>query len=295
MKMVEKLQTTELASTSKQVKFSPKNDAINIMVYEYLKHHKMFYTSSVFASECLSIQQSSTEYLDNCEWKDILNSLGVTIPEDCDNVRAINDGKTCLLNWVVDTFGKKSSKTYENKSCQCTDNCSKTLMLNAQSQTVDIDEKILNTQFVQTLPTVSLVETQTDEDFLAFQRMSTGGLNEEIANLKKKLEKSQSTLKLCQLKLQESEDKIDYLLNHKNDPVISEDNALSKIQPPPLLTHPNMRKRVVCQKRIREAFNFLNRLDGRLQFLDQKYQSVTAQKHSYDNLRFLPDSSISQT
>nr|CAH0112604.1 unnamed protein product [Daphnia galeata] len=108
MKMVEKLQTTELASTSKQVKFSPKNDAINIMVYEYLKHHKMFYTSSVFASECLSIQQSSTEYLDNCEWKDILNSLGVTIPEDCDNVRAINDGKTCLLNWVVDTFGKKS-------------------------------------------------------------------------------------------------------------------------------------------------------------------------------------------
>lgn len=288
MRMVEKLQKTELGSTSKQVKFSPKDDAINVMIYEYLKHHKMFYTSSVFASECLSIQQSSPQYLDKCEWKDLFNPLGVT----SDNMVPINNGKTCLLNWVVDAFGKISSKTYESKSCQCTDESPKKLLLNAQSQTLDVDEKILRTQFVQTLPAVSLAETQTDENCLSFQRMSTD-LNDEITKLQNKLGKSQSALEMCKLKLQDSEDKIDYLLNHKNDRVIVEDNTLTKTQHAPPVPHLNVRNRAVCQKRIQEAFRFLNHLDGRLQFLDQKYHSVTARKNSHDNLRFLPDSNIS--
>jgi hypothetical protein len=193
----------------------------------------------------------------------------------------------------VDAFGKISSKTYENKSCQCTDNCSKKLLLNAQSQTVDADEKIFMTQFAQTLPAVSLAETQTDENSLAFQRISTD-LNEEIGNLKNKLDKSQSTLQLCQLKLQDSEEKIDYLLNHKSDRVIVEDDTFLSKKQPPSFTHQNVRNRLVCQKRIQEAFRFLNQLDGRLQFLDQKYHNVTAQKNSHDHFQFLSDSRISQ-
>ncbi|XP_057378471.1 uncharacterized protein LOC130700442 [Daphnia carinata] len=270
MKMVEKLQQTQLASASKQAQFSAKDNAINIMVYEYLKHHNMFYTSSVFASECSSIQQTNLDSVSG--WEGILKTLGVS---NCDKMtpNSTRDEKACLLNHLLDSLEKMHNKKYESKSCQCNiGSNTKKLLLNAQSQTSDAAQKTTNTQLIQTVPCVRPVETQTEPNLTTMQRVSVD-VSEEMLELQKKLAKSQSALELCQLKLQHSEDKIEYLSTNKNEVVVEEDATFLKLPP----AHHNKRNRTVCQRRIQEACRFLNHLDGRLEFLDKKYQKVTRQ------------------
>ncbi|KZS19049.1 putative Uncoordinated [Daphnia magna] len=277
MKMVEKLQQTQLASASKQAQFSAKDNAINIMVYEYLKHHNMFYTSSVFASECSSIQQTSLDSV--TAWEDILKILGLS---NCDNMtpNSSRDEKACLLNHVLDGLGIMHNKKHESKSCQCNiGSNTRKLLLNAQSQTSDAAQKTTNTQLIQTVPCVRHAETQTEDCFTTVQRMSVD-VSDEMLELQKKLAKSQSALELCQLKLQHSEDKIEYLTTNKNEYIAEEDITSLKLAP----AHQNKRNRTVCHKRIQEACRFLNHLDGRLEFLDRKYQKVTRQTPDQNSL-----------
>lgn len=277
--MVEKLQQTELASASKQAQCSAKDDVINIMVYEYLKHHNMFYTSSVFASECSSIQQTSLDSVSM--WEDSLKTLGVTLNKH-DNMPPNWDGKACLLNFLIDTLANIPNKKYESKSCQCNiaSNSNK-LLLNAQSQTLDVFQKTTKAQHIQAVLSVSPAGTQTDDNLKTVKRMSVE-VSEQLIELQKKLAKSESALELCQLKLQNSEDKVDYLITNKNESIVEDNSRFSKLPH----THQNKRNRSVCQKRIQEAFHFLNHLDGRLEFLDQKYEKVTRQTINNDKMAF---------
>ncbi|KAI9553514.1 hypothetical protein GHT06_021432 [Daphnia sinensis] len=277
MKMVEKLQQTQLASASKQAQLSAKDNAVNMMVYEYLKHHNMFYTASVFASECSSVQLTN---LDSAPaWGDILKTLGLS-NYDYMTPNSSRYEKACLLNHVLDNLGKMHNKKHESKSCQCNiGNNTRKLLLNAQSQTSDAAQKTTNTQLIQTGPCVRPAETQTEESLTAMQRVSVD-VSEEILELQKKLAKSQSALELCQLKLQHSEEKIEYLTSSKNECVVQEDGTTLKLPP----AHQNKRNRTVCQKRIQEACRFLNHLDGRLEFLDKKYQKAIRQTPDQNSL-----------
>lgn len=295
MKMVEKLQGSELGATQ-HTQFSAKDDAINTMVYDYLKQHHMYYTLSVFASECSSIQQQSISNLDVCGWKDVLNSLGIhnidnAIPSKSD------EANKCLLNFLVNAFGNSSGKKNESKSCQCDlESNPKKLMLNTQSQT-DVSVRNANTLGVQTLPpNLCHTETQTADLLLSTIKRSSDELNSEIAELQNKLEQSQSALNLCQMKLLDSEKKIECLITHKKGRNLTTILPSSNIGTHPSTTTYNTRNRITCQKRIQEASRFLSHLDGRLQFLDQKYQNVAAVgslTNDNQHLRYLPDSNVS--
>lgn len=285
MKMVEKLQGTELTAT-RHAQFSNKDDAINKIIYDYLKYHHMYYTMSVFASECSThLQPNSLDKLGVS--RDILSSLGIR----CDDLLSTSKlhETSCILNWIVDTLENLSNKKSKSKSSQydLEMNLCK-LMLNSQSQTDPFPISI-NTQSVQTTPAKKQAETQTDEQITSVHRISAD-LNEEILELKNKLEKSQIALKLCQTKLQDTEDKLECLLVNRNERFLAEENTLvTQSRPAKYIT----RNQTFCQKRLQEAFRFINHLDGRLQFLDQKYQKVAGIDPVYDSSRLLSDQNLS--
>lgn len=288
MKMVEKLQGTELTAT-RNVQLSVKDDAINKVIYDYLKHHHMYYTMSVFASECSTNLQPNS--LDNLSAsRDILNSLGIKCVTGFDdelNIRKPYE-TNCLLNWIVDTLGKRFSKKSESRSSQYDiENNSCKLMLNSQSQT-DPFPKSINTQSVQTTPSTKKAETQTDEQTLSVHRISAD-LNDEILQLTNQLEKSQTALKICQTKLQDTENKLECLLTNKNERFLAEDNTLvTQSRPAKYIS----RNQTFCQTRLQEAFRFINHLDGRLHFLDQKYQKVVGTDSVYENSRLLSNQNV---
>lgn len=274
--MVEKLQGTELGTTSKHGHFSSKDEAMNKVVYDYLKHHGMYYTMSVFASECLSVHQTSN--LDNLlVRKDILNTLGINNLPPTSRYLETN----CLLSWIVETFGSFASKKSENRSSQYDlENNSKVLMLNTQSQT-DAFQVPLFTQSAQTSPTAITYNsgTQTDSCSLSIHQASVE-LNNEILDLKKKLETSEVALKLCQSKLLDNEKKFECLLTSRNERFIAGDYSA--------LARPDkcsVRDQSSCHKRVQEASRFLNHLEDRLSYLDQKYQNIVGTQTIHDNSR----------
>ena len=294
MKMVEKLQGSELASSSQHTRFSKQDDAINSMVYDYLRHHHMYYTLSVFASECSSIQQKPVSSLDPCPWKDILDSLDINNCNiEYENGAASGETK-CLLNCVLNAFEKNSNKKHESKSCQCdVESKPEKLLLNTQSQT----DAPVNTLSVQTLSSHH-IETQTEDNLNNLPaKRSSDELNSEIVELQNKLEQSQSALMLCQAKLLDAEKKIECLVSYRKERTTVPAEHVLKIQSPSTY---NTRDRITCEKRIQEASRFLNHLDGRLQFLDQKFQNIVTtgsrveigSEYGHENLRFLPDSNL---
>lgn len=288
--MVEKLQGTDSKDLSKVSRFTEKEQAMNKMVYDYLKHHHMYYTMSVFASECLTPQQI-TRLDDIFVWNDILNSLGIHhIDKLCNPSRNQACKTQSLLDWMVETLGTFSNKQTEEKSSQSDHSANPTkLMLNSQSQT-DI---CVTTQAIQTFfTTPNSAQTQTDDNNLDKWTTSPipNNLNEEMVRLKEMLERSQSALQQCQSKLQDSENKIEQLMAQKNDRIREENNYSYPLQSRSIKLKDVRVHHNFGQRRVQEAFRFLDHVEDRLEYLDKKYQNAVVGDKSHGLARLLTDS-----
>ena len=289
MKMVEKLQGTELTSPPKHRHSSERDDAINIMVYEFLKHHQMHYTLSVFASECLSIQKHKN--LDNlCTSKDVLSTLGIR-----DMFSHVHDSHArknqCLLDWLIDAFSVVSQKKSESKSCQYDLSCNeKKLMLNSQSQTDFTIPECTYSQTVQTCPDLRHLATQTEDTFKTVPQVSRT-FSEEIEELTNQLEESQLALKRCQSKLRDSEKRIECLLSNRQERLLSNvDNHHPMISSTINSSVHGRRTKIFYHKRLQEAQNFLEDLNGRIQLLDHnihKHQNIALSNNSVEHIEHL--------
>ena len=263
MKMVEKLHGTELTPKNKSKNFSSKDKAISKIICNYLKHHQMHYTLSVFASECPTIKSDDSLDLATSVW----NLLGVS--ESVKKMLSLQQqNQKSFLECLINTIVEISQKKFENKSSQCDEVAAALhhdlpkLVLNSHTQT---DDQMKMTQGVQT---GSIICASTQTKSLPLSVDPALHLNEEIEEQQKK-SNNDASLESCQLKLQESKKRFDAFTRaddeeFKQEKFQSSNNGIGK-----------QSHRAKYGKRVKEAICFLNSLDSRLLYIDLKYRSLT--------------------
>jgi len=262
MKMVEKLHGTELTPKNKSKNFSSKDKAISKIICNYLKHHQMHYTLSVFASECPTIKSDDSLDLATSVW----NLLGVS--ESVKKMLSLQQqNQKSFLECLIHTIVEISQKKFENKSSQCDEVAAALhlpkLVLNSHTQT---DGQVKMTQGVQT---GSIICASTQTKSLPLSVDPALHLNEGIEKQQKK-SNNDASLESCQLKLQESKKRFDAFTraddeDFKQEKFRSSNNGIGK------QSHRNAQ----YGKRVKEAICFLKSLDSRLLYIDLKYQSLT--------------------
>lgn len=263
--MVEKLHGTELRPKNKSKNFSSTDKAISKIICNYLKHHQMHYTLSVFASECPSIMSDDSLDFTASVWN--ILDFGESFRKIHSLQQKDKSFLECIINIVVDI----SQKKFESKSSQCElagalKHDLPKLLLNSYTQT----DQIKLTQGVQT-GSIICASTQTDSCPSPSIDL-TSQSNEEI---EKQLKKSNNdaSLKSCHFKLQESKTRFDALIR-------ADDEEIKKVNCQ--TSSNNVKVNQSCHndssqngKRVQEAIYFLNSLDSRLLYLDLKFQSLT--------------------
>ncbi len=245
MKMVEKLRGTDLMPSENKLP-TPRDTAMNLIVCDYLKHQKMHYTLSVFASECNAVEISGRLNSGNVR-KQILDLLEMKSPYN-NNSAAVDETDSVLDGFIkfCEVFSKKEC---ENKSSQIGNApvSANKLGLNAQSQT----ECVHITQGAQTTPIISSAKTQTK--------------HRSCVALVGEADKQETTF--------EERNQFNPLLETtktSNFELKNSGSSKGKLSSPHLSNS--------YKKHISEALVYLNELDGRLRYLDLKHKNLVHQK-----------------
>jgi len=264
--MVEKLHETELKPKNKSKNFSSKDKAISKIICNYLKHHQMHYTLSVFASECSSIKSDDTLDLTTSIW----NQLGFG-ESSIKKVHSLEQRDKSFLECLINMLVEISQKKFENKSSQSDEPAFALqhdlpkLVLNSHTQT---DGQIKLTQSVQT-GSIICASTQTNS-------CSQPSVEEKIENQLKK-SNNDASLESRHLKLLESKRRFDAVIEAGHGKINAEKFQESTNNVTVNQSYRNTSS--LFGKRIQEAIYFLNSLDSRILYLELKYQSLANVKN----------------
>ena len=245
MKMVEKLRGTDLMPSAKNQHPTTKEQAISMIVCNYLKQHKMHYTLSVFASECASVQLAGNNLDCDITRQQVIKLL------DINNLMSKfpADETNSILENLVDVCCTLGNKKSENRSSQHDlSNSGNKLTMNAQSQT----DFVLVSQSAQTGPINQSTKTQTKTP--AINPTPSSEADVVLQTRPYAINKAQQ-------------------FNSQQE-VNTNQESKSHDQ--------NQRGRQSSQEsfynqRIQEALFFLQDLDSRLHYLDLKHQSIIDQ------------------
>ena len=272
-KMVEKLQGTCLRSIKKISGVSSTDHAMNMIVCDYLRQSQMHYTLSVFASECPSLQSLSS-LSDSLIRENVYSVLKIeNLSEKVGKPSQVNE--QCILQDLVNACSVMCTKMFQSRHSQHQSNQETSkLFINTQSQTEP--QKISLTKGAQTKITCNL-GTQTDIKGSSDEDKIT---TEEMAKLHSQLEASKTMLKSCQLELQESRRTIEHLVN--NSLKFSLGRGSCVVPDPAHEFSTRFPNHILDQsdydQRIKESQQFLGSLKNRLEYLDEKYFTLTGKK-----------------
>lgn len=272
--MVEQLNNTGVLPAASFKLSTPSEHAMNLIVFDYLRKKQMHYTLSVFASECASIRCEEEIALDEATIRrHVMETFNIH------NLFLSSDSRKCarsepVLDIIVQSCVKNCNIKLESKSSQ---NSTRALAVNSQVQT-DHHHQNTSTQTSQ----------DTENESLS---LKVRALNEEIMNLKCRLDEARSAL------LASRHQPINPRTLYSQPELANMNEKFERDAPTNLIKFiPDstfnsndfgVLDSVYFEKRIRDAEQYFKGIDTRLNHIDYKFQRIFIDdKSAVQNISF---------